>query len=137
MKFVFILLTIFCICLPAAQAKYRSPRTTCHHGHNINTPAHGMLQSLSEMSSLLNSVHSRHAADTAAPRLLSLYHQYLAQRNAAENMTGMSSQAMDRHLALMDSGMNDFRLACARLIQKNFYNSPDLKSCIRTIAENF
>lgn len=136
MRRVLILILAAIICAPSVQANHHSVRAVKGAGLRYS-PAQEMLQSLDSMSTLLNSVYSRQAADAAVPQLSELYKQYIEQRNAAENMPIMSEQAMTRHMAQMDSGMNTFRLACARLIQAKFYDSAQLGRTVKRIAQDF
>lgn len=136
MKPVLILILATVIGVPCAQAKSHGTGTTGAAAYRF-APAQEMLQTLNSMSALLNSVHSRQNADMADPRLSDLYQQYIAHRNAAENMPPMSERNMSQHLAQMDSGMNTFRLACARLIQLRFYGSAKLGRTVKKIAQDF
>ena len=44
---------------------------------------------------------------------------------------------LNKHLAEMDMAMNDFRLACARLLQEKCYGSTKLGKAIKTVAAKF
>ena len=45
--------------------------------------------------------------------------------------------ALERHLSSMDLAMNDFRMACARLIQEKFYGSATLGKAVKKMARDF
>ena len=128
---------ILCILLAAvaalsvpAQAGY-TRRSVSSRQHS---PAQGMLQSLRAMSQLLAGVNNRAAADAAAPRLLELSQVFHRQQAAAENAPPAN---LNRHLADMNLAMNDFRLACARLLQEKCYGSTQLGKAIRKTAGEF
>lgn len=112
---------------------------TAHTRHSAapNHPARQMLGTLESMTTLLDSVHTRQAADAAAPQLAGLYKKYRTHRNAAEDTPPMSGQEMTRHLARMDHSMDAFRMACARLMQEKFYGSTKLGGTVRKIAQGF
>jgi hypothetical protein len=55
-------------------------------------------------------------------------------QDAAENHPPAN---LNRHLAEMDMAMNDFRLACARLLQEKCYGSTKLGKAIKTVAAKF
>ena len=107
------------------------------HAGAPSRPAQEMVQTLESMSLLLNSVSSRSTAENAAPRLAQLYKAYKQQQNRAENMPPMSDSMLSRHLEKMDSAMNNFRMACARLMQEKFYGSNQLRGTVRKIAQHF
>ncbi len=100
-------------------------------------PAQSMLSTLERMSLLLNKVDTRMEADAAAPVLLKLHQQYLSQRDAAEGGPDMPARALDEHLARLDTSMNTFRLACARLLREKCYGSTQLGGAIRKVAQDF
>ena len=93
-----------------------------------------MLQNLRAMSTLLDSVGTRAAADAATPRLLELNKEFHKMQEAAENHPPAN---LNRHLAEMDLAMNDFRLSCARLLQEKCYGSTKLGKAIKTVAAKF
>lgn len=136
MKLFLFTALVAAVSLPSVQAKNHSRHIPAAAVHRY-APAQEMLQSLDSMSILLNSVHSQQAADLAAPQLNKLYRRYTAHSAAAENMPPMSDKALNAHLANMDKGMNNFRLACARLIQAKFYGSAKLGQTVMKIAQNF
>ena len=126
-----VLVLITSLCEPAAIAG--QPRS--HAGsRQPNSPAWGMLQSLRTMTLLLDRVNSRSTADAAAPRLLELNRDFHRQQAAAENAPPAD---LHRHLADMDQAMNDFRLACARVMQEKCYGSSRLGKAIRQTANEF
>ncbi len=100
-------------------------------------PAQEMLQTMESMTRLMDSVRNREAADAAAPQLTKLYKEYRTQRNAAENAAPMTGQALEKHLTQMDRSMDDFRMACARLMRENFYGSTRLGGTVKKIAKGF
>ncbi len=120
---------------------YQSPAEARSGNHGADavqqSAARGMLQTLNGMSALLNSVHSKAAADAAAPQLLTQYKEFRHLQAAADEQVPMSRAAMERHLCSMDQAMNDFRLACARLMQEKFYGSTALGKAVKKIARNF
>lgn len=121
--------------LPAearSHTRRAAARTTAQH-----SPAQGMVQSLNGMSALLNSVRSKAAADAAAPQLLAQYKEFRQLQVAAKEQPDMTEAAMERHLSTMDQAMNDFRLACARLVQEKFYGSAPLGKAVKKMAQNF
>ena len=123
-----LLLTLGVLCVPAQAA---------HTRHSVSrqlSPAQGMLQNLRGMTTLLDSVGTRAAGDAAAPRLLELNKEFHKMQEAAENHPPAN---LNRHLAEMDLAMNDFRLACARLLQEKCYGSAKLGKAIKTVAARF
>lgn len=127
---------ILCILLVALGALC-VPVQAAHTRHSVSrqlSPAQGMLQNLRAMSTLLDSVGTRAAADAAAPRLLELSKEFHKMQDAAENHPPAN---LNRHLAEMDMAMNDFRLACARLLQEKCYGSTKLGKAIKTEAAKF
>ena len=121
--------------LAGLPTQARSPRP--HIAAPQHSPAQAMLDSLNSMTHRLNQVSCRQQADTAAQELLQLHQEYRARRDAAENMPEMPARALDRHLARMDSAMNHFRLACARLLREKCYGSAQLRNAIQTVARDF
>lgn len=78
---------ILCILLVALGALC-VPVQAAHTRHSVSrqlSPAQGMLQNLRAMSTLLDSVGTRAAADAAAPRLLELNKEFHKMQKAAEN----------------------------------------------------
>ena len=123
-----LLLALGILCVPAQAA---------HTRHSVSrqlSPAQGMLQDLRAMTTLLDSVGSRAAADAAAPRLLGLNEEFHRMQEAAEDHPPAN---LNRHLAEMDLAMNDFRLSCARLLQEKCYGSTKLGKAIKTVAAKF
>ena len=100
-------------------------------------PAQEMLQTMESMTRLMDSVRNREAADATAPQLTKLYKEYRTQRNAAENAAPMTGQALEKHLTQMDRSMDDFRMACARLMREKFYGSTRLGGTVKKIAKGF
>ena len=120
---------------PASIPAQASPRSM--HAGVPSRPAQEMVQTLESMSLLLNSVSNRSTAENAAPRLAQLHKAYKQQQNHAENMPPMSDSMLSRHLEKMDRAMNNFRMACARLMQEKFYGSNQLRGTVRKIAQDF
>ena len=123
-----LLLTLGILCVPAQAA---------HTRHSVSrqlSPAQGILQNLRGMSTLLDSVDTRASADAAAPRLLELNKEFHKMQEAAEDHPPAN---LNRHLAEMDLAMNDFRLACARVLQEKCYGSTKLGQAIKTVANRF
>lgn len=123
-----LLLTLGILCVPAQAA---------HTRHSVSrqlSPAQGMLQNLRGMSTLLDSVGSRAAADAAAPRLLELNEEFHKMQEAAEDHPPAN---LNRHLAEMDLAMNDFRLSCARLLQEKCYGSAKLGKALKIVTKSF
>lgn len=123
--------------LAGLQAQASSHTGRRAPGATAYTPAQGMLSTLNSMSFNLNQVDSRQKADAAAPALLELHQQYLQQRETAENMPDMPQRALDQHLARLDTAMNSFRLACARLLREKCYGSTRLGGAIKHIVQDF
>ena len=123
-----LLLTLGVLCVPVQAA---------HTRHSVSrqlSPAQGMLQNLRGMTTLLDSIGTRAAADAAAPRLLELNKEFHKMQEAAENHPPAN---LNRHLAEMDLAMNDFRLACARLLQEKCYGSAKLGKALKTVTRSF
>lgn len=129
MRYLPILLLGVLLCLSPAEA-----RSTAAAPH---APARNLVLTLNEMSTLLNSIHSRAAADAAAPQLLAQYKEFRHLQVAAEEQPTMPRVTMERHLRSMDQAMNDFRLACGRLVQEQFYGSASLGKAVKKIARDF
>lgn len=136
MRHFFLILLGALLCYPLAEARSHNrratARTTAQH-----SPAQGMVQTLNGMSALLNSVRSKAAADAAAPQLLAQYEEFRQLQTTAEEQPPMTEAAMERHLSTMDQAMNEFRLACARLVQEKFYGSAPLGKAVKKIARDF
>lgn len=129
MRYLPIVLLGALLCLNPTEA-----RSTTAAPH---ASARSMVQTLNGMSTLLNSVHSRDAADAAAPQLLAQYKEFRHLQAAAEEQPPMPPVAMERHLRIMDQAMNDFRLACGRLVQEKFYGSTTLGKAVKRLARDF
>lgn len=129
MRYLPILLLGALLCLNPAEAR---GTTAAPHAS-----ARSMVQTLNGMSTLLNSIHSRAAADAAAPQLLALYKEFRHLQATAEEQPPMPPVAMERHLRIMDQAMNDFRLACGRLVQEKFYGSTSLGKAVKKLARDF
>ena len=123
--------------LAGLQAQAHSRTSRRGPGAAVYAPAQGMLSSLNSMSFTLNQVDSRQKADSAAPALLEQHQQYLQQREAAEHMPDMPQRAMEQHLARLDTAMNSFRLACARLLREKCYGSTRLGGAIKHVIQDF
>ncbi len=119
-----------------AETRQHPRRDSARHHAAHGRPAQQMLNTLASMGNLLNTVQSKATADNAAPALQEMYQQYQLQRNAAEEQP-MTNAALNHHLAQMDKAMNNFRLACARLMQEKFYGSAQLGRTVRKIAKDF
>lgn len=115
-----------------SPADARTPHAAVQH-----RPAQDMLQTMESMTRLMDSVRNRQAADAAAPQLSKLYKEYRTQRKAAENAAPMTGQLLEKHLSQMDRSMDDFRMACARLMRENFYGSTKLGGAVKKIAKGF
>ncbi len=133
MRYLPIVLLGALLCLPPAEARSERLRAAAAP----HSPARGMVQTLNSMSTLLGSVCSRAAADAAAPQLLARYKEFRHLQAAAEEQPPMPPAVMERHLGSMDLAMNDFRLACARLVQEKFYGSATLGKAVKKIAQDF
>lgn len=136
MRHLFLILLGALLCYPLAEARSHICRATAHTTAQ-HSPAQGMVQSLNSMSALLNSVRSKAAADAATPQLLARYKEFRQLQAAAEEQPPMTAAAMERHLSTMDQAMNEFRLACARLVQEKFYASAPLGKAVKKVAQNF
>lgn len=115
----------------------QSDARVAHHADGQQSYAKSMVQELNSMSALLNAVHSKSAADAAAPQLLNQYKEFRILQMAAEGQPPMSDTALRRHLGAMDCAMNDFRISCARLVQEKFYGSTALGKAVKKIARDF
>lgn len=101
------------------------------------SPAQDMVQTLHSMRFVLDGVKDKPSADAAAPKLLELNRQFHARQAAAEDMPPMTDAALNRHLSRMDQAMNDFRLACARVLQEKCYGSTQLGKAVKKVAQGF
>lgn len=137
MRYLPILLLGTLLCLSPAEARVHHARRATAHTAAEHSPAQGMVQTLNSMSAQLNSVHSKTAADAAAPQLMEQYKEFRSLQAAAEEQPPMTSAALERHLSSMDLAMNDFRMACARLIQEKFYGSATLGKAVKKMARDF
>lgn len=102
-----------------------------------HSPARNMVQSLNSMSALLNAVHSKAAADAATPQLLELYKEFRHLQTKAEATPPMTVATLHHHMISMDRAMNDFRMACARLMQEHCYGSSPMEKAVTKIARAF
>lgn len=133
MRFSASLLLVSLLCGLTAAAPVQASTRALHS----NPAAQEMLQTLQSMSHLLNSVNNHSTAENATPRLIQLYKDYKVQQAAAEKQPPMSSAGLTRHLAQMDSAMNNFRMACARLMQEKFYGSARLGNTVKKLVQTF
>ena len=117
-----------------AQARSHNRRTSTQVRH---TPAQAMLNTLDSMTLTLNSVQNKATADAAAPILLTQHQKYQLQRDAADSMPELPEPALIQHLSRLDKSMNNFRLACARLLREKCYGSSRLGEAIRKVVQAF
>ena len=106
--------------------------------HSLHqNPAHDMVQTLQHMGRLLNTIDNKQEANAATSELWELYTRFSRLQQAAEQQQEMPPALLERHLGQMDSAMNLFRLACARLVREKFYGSAPLSKAVKEIAGQF
>ncbi len=96
-----------------------------------------MVQTLNSMSALLDCVTHKANADTATTEPKKLHTRFRELQQAAEHLPPMTNEKLNRHLVQMDTAMNHFRLACARLMREKFYGSTALGKAVKEIAVLF
>lgn len=129
MRCIILAACLWGLCLQSAHARSQH--------HLLQNPAHDMVQTLHHMGQMLNTVDNKQEAAAASSELRQLYTRFSQLQQAAEQQQEMSPAALKHHLAQMDSAMNYFRLACARLVREKFYGSASLSKAVKEIASQF